>query len=152
MPRAERYKSWVKNNPEKRRAINKRHDEKLENKIRHAQRQKIYREKNPHSYKNWISKNPDKALSKNTKRRLALSPVNTYQITKKEVKKLYNSNCFYCGSNEKIQIDHAIPLARGGRHSIGNLVAACESCNKSKHAKTIMEFRQWKACVEQKNF
>ena len=151
LPRAERYKKWVKNNPEKRKAINKRHEQKLENKIKHAERQKVYRQKNPNAYRDWISKNPDKALSKNTKRRLALDPANTLQISKKEVIRLYNSKCFYCGSTEKMQIDHAVPLARGGRHSIGNLLPACEMCNKSKHSKTIMEFRQWKAVVEQKN-
>jgi 5-methylcytosine-specific restriction endonuclease McrA len=151
LPRAERYKRWVKNNPEKRRAINKKHDEKLKNKIKHAERQRLYRQKKPQAYQDWVSKNPDKALSRNTKRRLALSSENAFQISKKEVTRLYKSNCFYCGSNKKIQIDHAIPLARGGRHAIGNLLAACEICNKSKHAKTIMEFRQWKVYFEQKD-
>jgi 5-methylcytosine-specific restriction endonuclease McrA len=65
-------------------------------------------------------------------------------VTKKELQKLYQNNCFYCGSKNRIEIDHVIPLARGGRHAIGNLVAACKPCNASKQAKFIMEWRHHK--------
>ncbi len=30
------------------------------------------------------------------------------------------------------QIDHVVPLFRGGSNDLTNLVIACESCNKSK--------------------
>ena len=34
-----------------------------------------------------------------------------------------------------------MPIIRGGRHSIGNLLPACGSCNSSKGAKLLVEWR-----------
>ena len=64
-----------------------------------------------------------------------------FKIYKKELLKIYNSPCFYCGSNEKIEADHIIPISRGGRHSIGNLISACKHCNGSKHNKLLVEWK-----------
>ena len=64
-----------------------------------------------------------------------------FKIYKKELLKIYNSPCFYCGSNERIEADHIVPISRGGRHSIGNLISACRSCNGSKHNKLLVEWK-----------
>lgn len=64
-----------------------------------------------------------------------------FKIYKKELLKIYNSPCFYCGSNEKIEADHIIPISRGGIHSVGNLISACKSCNGSKHNKLLVEWK-----------
>ena len=64
-----------------------------------------------------------------------------YLITNKEIEKLYDSSCYYCGSKEKIQIDHVIPISRGGQHSIGNIVPACMKCNVSKGNKYLFEWK-----------
>ena len=47
----------------------------------------------------------------------------------------------YLGSSELIEIDHVIPLARGGSHSIGNLAPACRSCNRTKSDLFVMEWK-----------
>ena len=65
----------------------------------------------------------------------------SFKIYKKELLKIYNSSCFYCGSLNKITIDHIVPISRGGTHSIGNLVAACSFCNGSKHNKLLVEWK-----------
>jgi hypothetical protein len=55
----------------------------------------------------------------------------------------YRSCCAYCGKFvERPVIEHVIPLARGGRHAIGNVLPACPECNSSKHASFIMEWRK----------
>ena len=46
--------------------------------------------------------------------------------------------CTYCGSTDKITIDHVVPLARGGKHEADNLAPACGSCNSSKND-TLLE-------------
>ncbi|ATS93083.1 HNH endonuclease [Gordonia phage Patio] len=53
--------------------------------------------------------------------------------------------CFYCGErSSKLTVEHIIPLSRGGRHSIGNIVPACPTCNYQKQNRTVMEWRIWK--------
>lgn len=53
----------------------------------------------------------------------------------------YGYRCKYCGSGDKLTIDHRIPLSRGGTNLPANIVPACQSCNSSKNNKTEKEFR-----------
>ncbi len=53
--------------------------------------------------------------------------------------KKYNS-CVYCNSNEKLTIDHVVPLSKNGDNSMDNLVLACKSCNSAKHSKYLLNF------------
>jgi len=43
-----------------------------------------------------------------------------------------SGRCAYCGSTEKLEIDHIIPLARGGTNDSDNLQVLCRSCNRRK--------------------
>ncbi|MGW2223795.1 HNH endonuclease [Streptomyces formicae] len=55
----------------------------------------------------------------------------------------YRHCCAYCGGNEGgIHMDHVIPLSRGGRHAIGNVLPACQSCNLTKGAKLVVEWKR----------
>lgn len=41
--------------------------------------------------------------------------------------------CAYCGTpGEALQRDCVLPLSRGGRYTLDNIVPACRSCNASK--------------------
>ncbi len=53
----------------------------------------------------------------------------------------YGGRCVYCGSSESIEIEHRIPLSRGGTNWPSNLVPACKSCNCKKAKKTEFEFK-----------
>lgn len=44
----------------------------------------------------------------------------------------FGNCCCYCGSDDRIQVEHFVPRAKGGPHVIGNLLPACAACNKSK--------------------
>ncbi len=51
-----------------------------------------------------------------------------------------NYTCMYCGAcgdDVCLEIDHIIPVSRGGNSDIRNLVTACEHCNRSKQDKLI---------------
>lgn len=50
--------------------------------------------------------------------------------------------CLYCGKRGRLTFDHIIPIARGGAHSIDNLVMACLRCNQRKNARDPQEFAQ----------
>lgn len=52
----------------------------------------------------------------------------------------FGNACVYCGTTERLTIDHMIPLSRGGTDDIENIVPACRSCNSKKHDKTAEEF------------
>lgn len=40
--------------------------------------------------------------------------------------------CVRCGSQEKIELDHIIPLAKGGSNTARNVQVLCERCNREK--------------------
>lgn len=50
----------------------------------------------------------------------------------------YDYRCYYCKQKfEKLSVDHYIPLSKGGKNSIDNIVPACLSCNCKKGNKII---------------
>lgn len=47
--------------------------------------------------------------------------------------------CVYCGDSNRLTVDHVIPVARGGKDTWENTVAACFDCNQKKGCKTPNE-------------
>lgn len=47
----------------------------------------------------------------------------------------FDGCCAYCGISCKTVMDHFQPIARGGTHTLGNLLPACHACNSDKSAK-----------------
>jgi len=46
-----------------------------------------------------------------------------------------NWMCVYCQSKRRLEIDHIIPIARGGTDDRHNLQTLCRTCNRRKGAK-----------------
>ena len=40
--------------------------------------------------------------------------------------------CAYCGADGPLQKDCMLPISRGGRYTVSNVVLVCGSCNASK--------------------
>ena len=64
-----------------------------------------------------------------------------FRVVAKDVRRLASDTCVACGLTAD-SLDHIIPLSRGGSHGVGNLAAMCRTCNSSKGAKTMTEWRK----------
>ena len=49
-----------------------------------------------------------------------------------KVLKEFNYQCAYCGSGDGLEQEHIIPVKKGGKYELGNIVPACRHCNASK--------------------
>lgn len=71
-----------------------------------------------------------------------LSPIKNPQTNKRErisketmneVWRRDEGKCVECGSKEKLEFDHIIPVSKGGSSTYRNLQLLCEVCNRKKH-------------------
>ena len=56
---------------------------------------------------------------------------------------LQAGRCYWCGKRVRFgdhDVDHIVPLARGGGNGSDNICISCPSCNRRKGAKTPLEF------------
>lgn len=51
--------------------------------------------------------------------------------------KCFDHRCAYCGDTGDLQIEHVIPISKGGEHHLGNIVPACQRCNSSKRSSSV---------------
>lgn len=49
----------------------------------------------------------------------------------------FGGGCAICDSTEHIEIDHIVPISRGGTNTIDNVQPLCRHCNASKGAKIL---------------
>lgn len=59
-----------------------------------------------------------------------------------EVFKRDNFTCQYCGRSAPeviLEVDHIIPVAKGGNNDILNLITSCRECNRGKSAKELSD-------------
>ncbi len=49
-----------------------------------------------------------------------------------EVWRRDGGKCAKCGSRERLEYDHIVPISRGGSNTARNIELLCESCNRSK--------------------
>ncbi len=68
-----------------------------------------------------------------------------------EILEINDNRCAYClTKSDKLEVDHIIPLARGGLHEVDNIVPACEICNTSKNDKLLLEIFSPRLLIEQR--
>jgi 5-methylcytosine-specific restriction endonuclease McrA len=93
----------------------------------------------------WAQDNPDKRQAARSKRKALKRSAGVFTFTGRDWSRLcmkHSNKCAYCFSSAPLTQDHVVPIIRGGTHSVGNILPACMSCNASKGAKLLME---WKA-------
>ena len=64
---------------------------------------------------------------------------NTLTLTTADLVRRQGGKCYYCQQRftkqRKPELEHIVPLSKGGPNSDDNVVAACRACNGRKHAK-----------------
>ena len=69
-------------------------------------------------------------------------PPREVKFTRRNIYKRDKNTCQYCGKTfrpEELNIDHVVPLSRGGKDTWENVVCSCISCNLRKGNKTLKE-------------
>lgn len=59
-----------------------------------------------------------------------------------EVLKRDNFTCQYCGAHGEgvvLEVDHIIPISKGGTSDMGNLITACFDCNRGKGSDLVTD-------------
>lgn len=147
-------KRYVAENPEKILAATRRYRE--ENRQQIYDRQKRWQDENSEHHRNYqrmyqkryALENPEKARL-HAANRYAWKRSNgggALKVTERDWSRMlhiYRHRCAYCGggAGEVLEIEHVVPLSRGGRHSIGNIVPACMRCNRTKNSRLLVEWR-----------
>tara|TARA_R110001606_G_scaffold350278_1_gene500397 strand:+ start:333 stop:851 length:519 start_codon:yes stop_codon:yes gene_type:complete len=139
-------REWYANNLEKARAISNAWIKA--NPKKQSVSQKAWVKNNPDkvasALKTWRDSNPEAVRNASAKRRALKLNNGTFRVTAKELRRMLAAGCSYCDALAE-HIDHIVPISHGGTHSIGNLTGACASCNLSKGAKFITEWKKGKS-------
>lgn len=135
---------------------NKKYFTVEEKKNAHNEWNKKWRSKNQEKVKfcrdRWIKENPDKMRIKSKKTRAMRRMKGTLSI--KTIQLVYEDNikrfgtltCYLCLEPilfGKDELEHKIPLSRGGTNEYNNLEIACFDCNRKKCNKTEKEYRDF---------
>jgi 5-methylcytosine-specific restriction endonuclease McrA len=131
---SQRVKEWRRKHPTKRaklrRGYAQRHPEKMcANVMR------------------WKKKNPAKCAATQARRRARIA--NALADDAQAVARIYHMaatrkvvRCYLCRHlipKGEREVEHVVPLSKGGRHCSSNLGIACRDCNRSKHDKMPAE-------------
>jgi hypothetical protein len=57
------------------------------------------------------------------------------ESVRNEIWRRDQGRCVDCGSKERIEFDHIIPISRGGSNTARNIELRCETCNRRKGAR-----------------
>jgi len=117
----------------------------FEQKQARAASRRAYYQRNKHKmglqHKEYLRKHPGKNAEQVSLYRERSKSKGLFRFTEKDIKKLSLATCAYCGVSGKMSIDHVMPISKGGRNSIGNILPACKICNSEKHAKFLIVWR-----------
>ena len=101
----------------------------------------IFKTENRLRASEYKKKNRDRYNSHNHKRRAQIKEGESAEVVAKWIK-AQPKVCYWCHQKCKkdYQIDHYVPLSKGGLHEINNLRISCPQCNMTKNAKDPYNF------------
>ena len=100
----------------------------------------------------WAANNPEsvRAIRMNRRARIKNAP-GTHSGD--EIRQMYEDQggvCAYCEAplNGVFEVEHMVPLAKGGGNGWDNIAITCKTCNKKKNAMTTVQFFTWRGLLE----
>jgi len=120
----------------------------LKHKAKRLEQGRIWRKSNverSRAYvRKWAKSNPDK-IRVNVRNYWARKRHASGTHTTQDIQRQGNIQkwrCWWCGKKcqKKYQVDHLVPLAKGGHNDPTNLVISCPTCNQSKQDKLPHEW------------
>ena len=148
----ERIRVWRKAHPKKRTAQLRKYQREWQHVARmknpesyheRDRRQYIKMKADPVKYAKTLARNrlqkkehPEKAADHNARRRARAANVEHESVERLVVADRDGWKCRYCDvslTKKTLTLDHVRPISKGGPHTYANIVAACQSCNFSKH-------------------
>jgi len=159
------YHKWDKAHPEKAREYRARYNEAHPDKVRASKKKyrlshpgETQRDKKkwnethpdymPRYLRKWIRDHPEQ-VKQFAHRYRAHKEGNGGSYTIEELDSVFESQegfCYLCGEllygklDDLPEVEHKIPISRGGTNDISNIGLAHMRCNRRKHAKTDKEF------------
>jgi 5-methylcytosine-specific restriction endonuclease McrA len=137
---------WDKANAERRRAVHQVWYQATRERRLEASR--LWKLNNPEKARakdiEWRKNNPEKARAKDHRKRALKKRATIADCTAAIANLKKITLCHWCDAlltKTTHTIDHVVPLARGGTHAPDNLVVACRSCNSSRGAKLVSEWK-----------
>lgn len=98
----------------------------------------------------WAKANPVACVVRVARRRAAIQNAPGRGVTIAQWRKCLTESlgiCAYCNERKPLTMDHVEPVARGGAHDVGNIVAACGSCNPSKGNRQLVVWLALRAAL-----
>jgi 5-methylcytosine-specific restriction endonuclease McrA len=87
----------------------------------------------------WARANPEKAAVHTQAKNLRRRGVPADAATRAYMAILVRDPCCYCGARP-VEIDHIVPVSRGGVGEWTNLAPVCRRCNAAKHVRSPLDF------------
>ena len=140
------WRAWAASHPEQRRESSQRWYAGNRQKALTRSRQWAAenRERSKANLIRWREENQQASREISRRRRARLRENDIRAVTDRDWIRLVSRHdglCAYCRERPWEHCDHVIPIARGGRHAIGNLLPACGRCNSSKKDRLLAEWR-----------
>ena len=139
---AERRRCYREANPEKEKERNRRYNEANLERIAEFRLQwrEVNKEKILEQSRRWNDANSEKVNGYSRRRRARKVNAPGGGFTDAQFQELCTQaggQCLACGEIHPLTADHIVPLSKRGRDAIDNIQPLCQSCNSSKHTKTI---------------